>query len=335
MMAHYLATYSAWVLLALAPSAALAYSYTLPPAALQQLHTDGLCVVPRYIEPQLCEDLIEDMVSRLGPGSGSGPGRVVRAGPTAIHHHPTTIPPPRLALAQQTNEQTNGRTDGRTDERYEQKMLREAGAFISSGVGSNDKRRQEGSIRTSHQCPLFPPPKPHLGNVAARRELYGLVDDLGYQLDSTARPLHRPLNLELGYLHYPEGGHYGRHFDVPAHEVVDGRGRSVTQERRVSFLLYLNTGWSGKGYGGELRVHEPLDPAESAQRKALGHRGFNVEISSDPVRPIRADVEPEGGTLVCFYSDSVEHEVLVTHRERQCVVGWLRGPAPPVDLSAG
>mmetsp|Transcript_3709 Transcript_3709/g.7833 ORF Transcript_3709/g.7833 Transcript_3709/m.7833 type:complete len:215 (-) Transcript_3709:125-769(-) len=214
-------------------------------------------------------------------------------------------------------------------------MLREAGAFISSGVGSNDKRRQEGSIRTSHQCPLFPPPKPHLGNVAARRELYGLVDDLGYQLDSTARPLHRPLNLELGYLHYPEGGHYGRHFDVPAHEVVDGRGRSVTQERRVSFLLYLNTGWSGKGYGGELRVHEPLDPAESAQRKALGHRGFNVEISSDPVRPIRADVEPEGGTLVCFYSDSVEHEVLVTHRERQCVVGWLRGPAPPVDLSAG
>uniref|UniRef100_A0A7S2CTK7 Fe2OG dioxygenase domain-containing protein n=1 Tax=Florenciella parvula TaxID=236787 RepID=A0A7S2CTK7_9STRA len=275
-MAHYLATYSAWVLLALAPSAALAYSYTLPPAALQQLHTDGLCVVPRYIEPQLCEDLIEDM-----------------------------------------------------------KMLREAGAFISSGVGSNDKRRQEGSIRTSHQCPLFPPPKPHLGNVAARRELYGLVDDLGYQLDSTARPLHRPLNLELGYLHYPEGGHYGRHFDVPAHEVVDGRGRSVTQERRVSFLLYLNTGWSGKGYGGELRVHEPLDAAESAQRKALGHRGFNVEISSDPVRPIRADVEPEGGTLVCFYSDSVEHEVLVTHRERQCVVGWLRGPAPPVDLSAG
>ena len=64
-------------------------------------------------------------------------------------------------------------------------------------------------------------------------------------------------------------------------------------------------------------------------------QGFNVEISSDPVRPIRADVEPEGGTLVCFYSDSVEHEVLVTHRERQCVVGWLRGPAPPVDLGAG
>ena len=63
--------------------------------------------------------------------------------------------------------------------------------------------------------------------------------------------------------------------------------------------------------------------------------GYNVEISTDPVRPIWADVEPEGGTLVCFYSDAVEHEVLVTHRERQCVVGWLRGPAPPVDLSAG
>ena len=40
------------------------------------------------------------------------------------------------------------------------------------------------------------------------------------------------------------------------------------------------------------------------------------------------DVVPEGGTLVCFYSDSVEHEVKPTKVERQVIVGWLRGACP-------
>ena len=48
------------------------------------------------------------------------------------------------------------------------------------------------------------------------------------------------------------------------------------------------------------------------------------------MRPVWDDIPPEGGTLVCFYSDAVEHEVLATTRERQVIVGWIRGAAPEV-----
>ena len=36
------------------------------------------------------------------------------------------------------------------------------------------------------------------------------------------------------------------------------------------------------------------------------------------------DIPPDGGTLVLLDSAAVEHAVLETHRERQCVVGWFR-----------
>ena len=71
----------------------------------------------------------------------------------------------------------------------------------------------------------------------------------------SASPL-RPLNRwepELAYLHYPAGGYYNPHFDVPAALQVDGRGRVVADERRLSFLWYLNSGWEAEG-GGALRV---------------------------------------------------------------------------------
>ena len=36
------------------------------------------------------------------------------------------------------------------------------------------------------------------------------------------------------------------------------------------------------------------------------------------------DVFPEGGTLVLLRSPLVPHEVITTHRQRQCVVAWFR-----------
>ena len=35
---------------------------------------------------------------------------------------------------------------------------------------------------------------------------------------------------------------------------------------------------------------------------------------------------PESGLLVLFDSTSVEHEVLVTQRERTCLIGWFHTP---------
>ena len=36
------------------------------------------------------------------------------------------------------------------------------------------------------------------------------------------------------------------------------------------------------------------------------------------------DVQPLGGTLVCFLAERFEHEVLPARRERLSVTGWFR-----------
>jgi SM-20-related protein len=208
--------------------------------------------------------------------------------------------------------------------RNDMEQLREAGLFRQAGVGRTSTHRRDMDVRLTESCWLFPPPPPSLGDRAARRELYAIVSDLTQQLSTPLRPLNR-WEPELAYLHYPEGGYYKRHFDVPAALQLDGRGRVASEERRVSFLLYLNTGWDAER-GGELRVYAPLDEVAARRRRVEG-QGGGMEIS-EAAGHVWQDVVPEGGTLVCFYSDSVEHEVKPTKVERQVIVGWLRGACP-------
>ncbi len=95
-------------------------------------------------------------------------------------------------------------------------------------------------------------------------------------------------SLEGHYAHYPPGGFYKRHVD---------RFRS-DDARTVSVVVYLNEAWQ-PGDGGELVLYEPKN----------GHAHT---------------VEPRAGTLVCFLSDQIEHEVLSAHRERRSFAGWFR-----------
>ena len=64
-------------------------------------------------------------------------------------------------------------------------------------------------------------------------------------------------------------------------------------------------------WGGQLRVFPDACPDNKRSLDTLP-----VEDS--------VDILPEGGTLVLLRSPSVPHEVCVTRRERQCVVGWFR-----------
>ena len=76
----------------------------------------------------------------------------------------------------------------------------------------------------------------------------------------------------------------------------------------LSVVLYLNEQWA-EDDGGELRLF------------------------TEPT----IDVPPTGGKLVLFLSDSLEHQVLPTRRERLSLTGWFRrrsplmggAPAPP------
>jgi SM-20-related protein len=96
------------------------------------------------------------------------------------------------------------------------------------------------------------------------------------------------LDLELHYAWYAPGAAYARHVDQP-------RGRSA---RRVSVALYLN---------------ERRSPAE----------GGALRIQGDDGR--FRDIEPVGGRLVLFLSESREHEVLLTQVPRLSLTGWFRG----------
>lgn len=132
-----------------------------------------------------------------------------------------------------------------------------------------------------------------------------------------------PFETELSYLFYPEGGFYQRHIDVPASDdgwyrlgrtAEDGGSFSESAVRReISMLIYLNSNWQAD-WGGQLRIFPMFNKHCRTDESQLDD--LPVEGSTD--------VLPEGGTLVLMQSSRVPHEVLVTRRERQCVVGWFR-----------
>lgn len=93
-------------------------------------------------------------------------------------------------------------------------------------------------------------------------------------------------SAECHYAHYEAGSFYKKHLDR----------HQASGERVVTVITYLNEIWH-EGDGGELRLY--LD---------------------DCVK----DVKPVAGTVVCFFSDAIPHEVLIVNRERLSLTAWLR-----------
>lgn len=94
-------------------------------------------------------------------------------------------------------------------------------------------------------------------------------------------------DAECHFAVYSPGGYYQRHLD-----------RFRDDDRRtVTVVLYLNDADWCEEDGGALRMYLPE-----------GER----------------DVLPLGGTLVCFMSDQIPHEVLPARRPRLALTGWIR-----------
>ena len=97
-------------------------------------------------------------------------------------------------------------------------------------------------------------------------------------------------DFEGHYAAYPAGTGYARHVD-----------RFRGDSRRVlSVVLYLNEAWDPED-GGELCLYDSQESVEPAAR-----------------------ISPVGGTLICFLSEHVPHEVLPTRRMRLSLSGWFR-----------
>ncbi|MGB0175565.1 MAG: 2OG-Fe(II) oxygenase [Owenweeksia sp.] len=118
------------------------------------------------------------------------------------------------------------------------------------------------------------------------------LDKIEALMQSLSRILFLSLkDYECHFAIYPPGTFYEKHLDQ----------FKSTSNRKISFAFYLNQSWK-KGDGGELRLHRE-------------------EI---------VDIEPQAGRLALFRSDTVEHEVLITTRDRYSITGWMRDR--PIDL---
>lgn len=119
------------------------------------------------------------------------------------------------------------------------------------------------------------------------------------QLDALKQALNRTLFLGLKdfeghYATYPPGGFYKRHLDRFKND------NAANSSRMVSIVVYLNKDWQPQD-GGKLRVYD-------SQPDSVSH----------------TDVNPQGGSLVCFLSGESEHEVLLSHTTRRSFVGWFK-----------
>lgn len=119
----------------------------------------------------------------------------------------------------------------------------------------------------------------------AEDEFFALMDAFVGHLNSTCYT--GISSYEFHYAIYEEGSFYLPHLDQFRNN----------DSRKYSMILYLNEDWVAED-GGALRVHHSN---ESTQ-----------------------DISPESGTAVFFKSSELLHEVLLTHKPRMSITGWLK-----------
>ena len=135
------------------------------------------------------------------------------------------------------------------------------------------------------------------GEAGPQRRLLAVLETLRQEINSAL--FLGLFDLEAHFALYPPGGFYRRHRDAFRND----------DARVVSVVLYLNTGWTPED-GGTLR----LWPSPEARLQAL-------------------DIAPRAGTLVCFLSERIPHEVLPAHSDRLSIAVWFRRHLPGRPLA--
>lgn len=168
--------------------------------------------------------------------------------------------------------------------RKEFEALYEEGAFRKAGIGRGSNFQVKPEIRSDYVHWLDP------------ENLTPLQNEYWTRIDQLRQLFNQEFYLglksfEAHFAKYPPGAFYKRHID---------QFQQVSY-RIISVILYLNPDWKASD-GGQLRIFLPDD------------EGGEKHI----------DIVPKAGTLVCFKSAEIPHEVLITHRERYSFTGWLK-----------
>lgn len=131
---------------------------------------------------------------------------------------------------------------------------------------------------------------------SAQSACLALMNDLRLQLNKT---LYLGLQYyEAHYAAYQAGGFYKKHLD-------SFKGQ---KNRILSTVMYLTPDWQESDQG-HLVLYDAVD-----QEREIGR------------------VLPRQGTLACFLSEDIPHEVLPPARERISIAGWFRARADAIIL---
>lgn len=119
-------------------------------------------------------------------------------------------------------------------------------------------------------------------NNPAIRQYLALTEQVKNHLN---RQFYLGLNdFECHFSRYPKGSYYKPHYDCFAND----------KRRAVTFILYINQNWLPE-HGGQLALH-----------------------LTDGIKLI----EPVAGSMICFLSEEILHEVVPTECERMALTGW-------------
>lgn len=91
--------------------------------------------------------------------------------------------------------------------------------------------------------------------------------------------------FEGHFSRYPIGSYYRAHYDCFAND----------KRRAVTLIFYINQNWQPQD-GGQLGLHLT--------------NGLHL-------------LEPIAGSMICFLSEQILHEVLPAHKERMALTGWF------------
>lgn len=121
-------------------------------------------------------------------------------------------------------------------------------------------------------------------NNIHENHFFDLIDDFVKYLNRTCYT--GITGYEFHYAYYEKGSSYKRHLD----QFKDNRSRAF------SMIMYLNVDWTPLD-GGQLSIY---------------HQDDSQIIS------------PTNGKCVFFKSSELEHEVLLSHKPRMSITGWLK-----------
>jgi hypothetical protein len=184
----------------------------------------------------------------------------------------------------------------------------------------------------------------NVGDIATRKEFADRMRELRVQL---AKALHRPTlategtsRHEMTYNWYEPGAKLGRHLDEHHEETKGSRGWLLPTRRSVTWLVYLNEGWT-KEEGGALRCLPRSFDSMRLNNVQVGSHEGNLQVGwiNNGVDPVFLDVFREGGGAALYHvvrnsGNSSGNSSNNEEEERQILsVRDFNVPSQPIDFA--